>query len=257
MSKHFLIIACISAALACFANAQSDISADKKLLASGPLFVNPMPDPSQWAVDFTYTDAPQPGDTSRDTAQMERLQKAAQQDPALAGQLKNPQFLFSIKNIRPKRIVITKSGDIRHEERLMERDYKEESWRTGDVEVEQKANSKKLSVKMMSSFAARDFPELGWISLKNFVGIQSLNGRKCFAFEQERYDDEHQPIGKAGAYVDVDTRYPVAFRYLTQVYQYTILPPPATALTVPDEFAAAAKAKMEQIKKATARLAQP
>jgi hypothetical protein len=251
MSKYIILIVCLTVALLSATNAATDD--EKKLLAAGPLIINPMPGYSQWMIDITYSDADKPGNPPS----LARLQKAAEQDSALAQELKNPQFLLILKDNRAKRIVVTKTGNIRHEQILTEAGEAKEAWRIDDVEVDRNSVTNKWDAKIMSGFPTHDFAELEWISKDNFVGIDSLNGHKYFTFREDRRDDTGAEIGTAEAFIDTDTRYPAYFRFITEVRQYTILQSPTAPLAVPGEVTSAENDLMARIQKATPHLSAP
>jgi hypothetical protein len=255
MRKHCIAIAALVSGclllVSCSTHAATD--EEKQLLAAGPVMINPMPTFSQWTVDCTYTDVTKPGDNS----QMQKLQKAAQTDPLLAKQLKDPQFLASLKDSRPKRIVITKTGDTRHEETVFISGDSEADWRIGNIEVSRATAAPQWEAKVKAGFAAKDFPELQWVSADNFTGVKAENGRKFLAFQEARHDTEGNDLGMATAYIDVDTRYPASYRFRTEVRQYTIQPPPVSPLAVPGEVAAASQALTVRIDKATPHLSAP
>ncbi|XHR29647.1 MAG: hypothetical protein ACFUZC_03625 [Chthoniobacteraceae bacterium] len=222
MKKKLLLILAAWALTALAAPAQALNPEDQQLLSEGPACVRVMPDLAQWSIDFSYTSP------------------AAPNEP-----------------LRPKHVVITKAAALRHVERVYESGLKGDLWRTGYMEVESRSNQPRLLTRVVAGDGVADFPELEWVSAKNFVGVRTEGDRKCLVFQEERFTEFHGSLGMAVALVDAEKRLPVGYRFLNEIRRYTILPAPPAKLTMPAEFAAAGKAMLDHIEKTTPHLSAP
>ena len=103
--------------------------------------------------------------------------------------------------------------------------------------------------------AAADFPEFGWISEANFVGVQSVEGAACLVFDAtitiggkpesgdgtskttDRNSGGRQVQVHERAYIDQDTRLPRVLISADMVSRYTFQDAPGDplALPVPDQ----------------------
>jgi hypothetical protein len=236
------------------ARAQSDSApATKDVLPSGPLIVRQMPALAQWTIDYTYTDVPKPGAPSL----LDQYKQAALQNPSLAKAMEDPQYVFAIQNIRPIHAVVTKTGNTLHTEVAYQQDYKGEVWIVGDLTVQKLPNKSELTAGITGGTDQEVFPEFDWIGKDNFIGMQSKGEHtKCIAFKKDIYDG-HDLIGTKLAWVDLGTRYPVTYQYLTETRDYKILPPPTVPLVAPEEFVEAGRAMMKRVESGTPHLAPP
>jgi len=203
----------------------------KEPLPPGPLIVTHMPAFAQWSIDFTYPPAAKPG----------------QKDQAVGfpGQ------------IRPIHILVTKTGNITHEERIFEHDLKGEMWSNGDIAAERLPNSSALNAGFGNGQAGNAFPDFDWITKENYIGTKSHNQVKCMVFKQPQYDFEGGFLGIATAYVDIKTRYPVEYQRNEASRIYIILAAPPAQLVMPNDVLAAGKGMKDRLQKATPHLAPP
>jgi hypothetical protein len=74
---------------------------------------------------------------------------------------------------------------------------------------------------------AAEFPELKWITASTYQGIQTRDGKKCYAY---KLDDQT-------AWIDVATRLPVYFESSVMQVAYTWSDPPDAPLQLPNGFA--------------------
>ncbi len=231
-------------------------------LPPGPLIANHMPDYAQWTIDYTYSDAPKPG---ADSALLTQYKKLALQDPAIAKAMANPHFIDALNPARPVHVVITKTGNIRHVERSLERGLKSELWSDAGTRIEQNANMPGPIVSMGNSVTQNEFPEFNWVSKESFTGIDTGNGHQCLVFKSQvdTLELAHPGSGGSGvtvpaiAYIDLKTRYPISLQFGVETRQFTYLAPPTAQLVLPDECAAAVKATEDRIQKATPHLSPP
>lgn len=247
MKNAIFILACACALVSSWSQAQTPSPTDQ--LPPGPLIVPAMPDMAQWSIDFTYKVPSTPESVA---ATLAIMKQNAQQDPVLAKALTNPQYVFAVTRPRPKRIVITKTGAIRHEETEFERSIKGESWQFDGNYVVRQPNYPALNA-IGSEGITPDFPEFGWINAANFVGIKKVGPTDCLTFKQDLAPavilTPRDPKGPTGstqlvpvtAYVDLQTRQPVALVFDGEPRRYTMASSPLAALVVPEDFITAAK----------------
>lgn len=72
------------------------------------------------------------------------------------------------------------------------------------------------------------FVGLDWLSLSNYKGAVTWEKRNCYHFSAKGMD----------AWIDVETKFPVALKVGDYVFQYTFNAPPAAPLNFPTEFQA-------------------
>lgn len=270
MNKSLFVAMCVFLLAGGWSEAQ--ITSGTEQLPPGPLIVGKMPGAAQWTVDYAYADPPKPGTES---AKLAGLKEMAAKDPVLAKAMANPQFVFSLDTPRPLHVAITKTGKIRHETRELERNFKSESWTVGECVVERRPNAPTL-IAYLGGGGAKEFPEFNWISEANFIGIKKLAGMDCLVFQEEinplqisfpeRFaGDKKRGMEKGNgsggvraiAYIDSQTRYPVALQLGTEARHYTFFPTPVNTLSVPEDFAAAAREAKSRIDAVTKPLAKP
>ncbi len=268
---------CVAAYVAAFLLApRSDAqtaseTSDKDQLPPGPLIVPAMPTTAQWTIELTYKEPSTPESAA---AKLASFKRSAEKDPVLAKELANPQFAFAITMPRPQRIIVTKSGDLRHQAIEYERGYKGDIWLFNGFLVTRLPSSPVLNA-VVSVEKAKDFPEFNWISRENFTGLKKVGPTECLSFKQDlppmtvlapvqfaRENGGEMP--KTGpqmvpviAYIDVQTRTPVALVLDGEPRRYTIDPPLTTPIFVPADFAAAAKDAKTRVDAATKTLSPP
>ena len=233
----------------------------KGVLPPGPLIIDQMPAFAQWTIDYTYSNTPKPGEPSA----LDLYKQEALKDPALAKALEDPQYVFSLQNIRPLHMVVTKTGNVLHQETTFEQNYKGEMWANRTVKVEKRPNLSELVAVIRNDLQDAAFPGFDWISKRNLAGIETKDGHKCAVFKGQVDPVAISHPGEVGsgttvpaiAYIDSETHYPVSFQFGVETRQYTFLAPPTDELVMPDEFVAAGKAMMAQIQKATPHLGRP
>ncbi|CAN5342639.1 hypothetical protein BH09VER1_BH09VER1_27650 [soil metagenome] len=70
------------------------------------------------------------------------------------------------------------------------------------------------------------FPGLAWLSVSNYDKVVPLGKRSCYHFSQESKD----------AWIDVETKLPVASKFGDLYFAYTFNSPPSEALKFPAEY---------------------
>jgi len=235
-------------------------------LPPGPLIVRKLPAFSQWTVDFKYKDNPKPGEISDHVREYQQL---ATVDPAVAAAMRDPHFVYNLDPARPLHLTVTKTGKMRNEEWIYERNLTGELWSDSKFTIQRKPDSAKLAVAMASPLGENEFPELDWISADVFKGIITRGDRKFLFFqktvffmaiEQPKLLSEvlpNAPKVSAKAYIDLETRYPVSVDYGGNQRIYTFLPTPKGMIVFPPAISAAVDEQKARIGAATKPLAKP
>ncbi len=226
MNRSFLIGVLSMLLVAGLAEAQTSeltpSTPDK--IPPGPLVITKLPHFAQWTIDYTYANAPKPG-------------------------------MPSLKSQRPVRVIMTRTGVTIHEETTFEQGLQGEIWSNDRFVVEKSPNLKPIATLQLGG--GDDFPDFDWVARDNFVGTQSLEGRKCLVFSKKQFTSTGDFLGMAHAYVDFTSRLPVQYELPSETQKYTIQPPPSEELSLPDDIIAAAKAMVTQVQRATPHLAPP
>lgn len=202
----------IFAALAARVLAQDNAPPD---LPPGPL-LKPAPDFSTWTVTTKIVTA--------------RGQDAAEEGPA-DGQ----------GNPADKRVTVTKTGNIRKEEKLDQSGGRTESWTFGGYTVTLEKDSDVPTVGINPTAkdskpeaqARKDFPGFEWISAKNFAGVVPVSGKDCLVFRGQTPGDEQTASYTAVAGIDAQTRLPVSLALGEERKVFEFGPPPTAALVLP------------------------
>ena len=104
-----------------------------------------------------------------------------------------------------------------------------------------------LPIDPTSSDLASDFPDVDWVSLKNFKGMAAVGGKKCRLHEDDLpprkvSEIDGQPLlnytfpyGEVRAWIDEETRLPVQVQIGEQITAFTYGPPPGI-LALPDAY---------------------
>ncbi len=118
------------------------------------------------------------------------------------------------------------------------------------------------------SYAKSPFPEVAWVSSRNFQGIQTLGGNKCLVFSGKKMlfsgsqlEDIRDNLKKAGkpfvrndymtdvtAFIEITSRLPVLYQAGNATYTYKYSTPPASMLTLPPEMEASKEAEAQKRK---------
>ena len=264
--KKLLSIALATAGFAHVGFGQASPSPDA--LPPGPLVVQRTPGTLQWTVDFTYGENPKP---EKAAARERRFRKLAEEDPALAKAMDDPQFQQALDAPRLKRLVITKTGDLRHEERFFEGGQKAETWRGADFRVEKKINLADWSVSLAEA-PPGDFPEFNWVSRANFTRIETTDDRKVAVFEQKldpvrvlfpQVSQHNAPpadeelLVPVTAKIDMKMHLPVSLEIAGDKRVYTFPDSPPLAIVMPPEVAAALQETRARIQEQTRPLSRP
>jgi hypothetical protein len=201
------------------------------LLPPGPLIQQRAPEMAYWSVTKAY------GSLS---------DAVAKRAPTSASGAK-PDQPPSVK------INLVKTGDIMLVQRVDASKEAWNTWRAGGLEfvvwpdgkqcIETGAPNQDLVNPFFTDFSTSDFPGFDWISLQNYTDHETLMGFTCIVFKS----------GSKAAYVDIESRLPIALVDLGQASIYEWKAPPQAMLTLP----AVVQAQVRQRQKAAAQMAQP
>lgn len=147
-----------------------------------------------------------------------------------------------------KQVTVTKTNDIRREVTAWSNGTTSEVWFYKRYRLANQPPSANVFIKrsngggdmkgLFPDFGMLDFPEMGWLSLSYYKGISTHGGRPCYFFQREEMIDPAYGIRVPvmQAWIDVDSRRPVALNYggKAQVYSYSEKIPQALAL--PEQF---------------------
>ena|SRR5215210_941075 len=151
-----------------------------------------------------------------------------------------------------ERIGVVQTGNIRHEVRVRGTQVTSDAWSVDGTYITVDPSTKVARVSAGGGASTQDFPEIAWVSAKNFSGIQDVSGKKCIVFKDklETYADSGEKID-AVAYVDLETRLPVAMQK-GDVYTYQFGAPPQAPLTPPQNIAEALEKYRKRLQRAGA-----
>jgi hypothetical protein len=177
------------------------------------------------------------------------------------------------KGPRSRRMIREWSDGSKTEYWMVDGTVFEEEPGTPNVSFTTSASRASAVVDLGPDYTKSDFPELDWISLKNYVGAKTLNGRPCYVFEapaggqssdrQEALKNQMAAVMKADAvkkhkivpadappqptppslvktaWIDGVTRLPAAFNDGVQLKTYSFTALATTEPQPPDRFQAA------------------
>jgi hypothetical protein len=174
------------------------------------------------------------------------------------------------KGVVPKkfdsRTLVRKTGDIRNEIKVTVDNPKAESWFKDGWQAKLVGNGKPPLVFLpgantlagvYTDYGKGDFFGFGWISKRNYAGIQKISGADCIIFHAEPPPDPTAAISPAPnsgsaasspatpaftgttAYIALDSRLPVMLKEPDKTTLYEFKQPPTAMLTLPPDVAAA------------------
>ena len=172
------------------------------------------------------------------------------------------------------RVTTTKTGPVREEEEIGENGSKAVKWYNAGMQVTMKTGwtipvlssaATNPFDELLTDYSKTDFPGFEWISAKNYLGTKNVAGRDCLVFKdkasvisdeelnvrKEVADlsktgdtkaalqiDPEQFLKEAVAYVDFETRLPVALLRSDEVRTYQFNNPPQAMLVLPADMQA-------------------
>ncbi len=158
------------------------------------------------------------------------------------------------------RAVVTKTRSIYHVTMVTGAGVRSDRWSVNNVQVMFLSNAR-LPVVATSSemeefymdFGKSDFPDLGWISRKNFVDVKPLGGvAKGLVFEDQLKNPN--PDGfplKVRAVIDLQTRLPLLFQIDNGIGTFQFGAPPQAMLVPPANVVSLADQLRKQVQQAS------
>jgi len=146
-----------------------------------------------------------------------------------------------------RKVAVTKTGQIRHEQTLEANGQRREKWCVGDLDYSKPAGSKRylaytgrsftggvIDERLYTDYSKTDFPGMEWVSAKNYATVRPVMNRDCIVFERKAAGGE----AAATACVDLQTRLPVVLREGNETRVYEFQAAPQAALSLPAEIRA-------------------
>lgn len=215
---------------------------------SGPL-LGKAPDRSQWLI--TVKDGPSLIDEQPAAPVAGGAQTSASSASAAAGA---KETNASAASPTDRQILVTKDKPIYHEQESGANPA--DRWYTSDITV-----IARPGVVPDVTFAKRgdgpvsDFPDLNWISPKNYVGTRKIHGTECLIFRGTvSMGSDKVP---ATACLDAKTRLPLVLEMLGRNQTYIFQPVPTSRLTLPPNIQAQIDTVKKTINAAGARPDRP
>lgn len=223
MKSLSLLIALLLGGLFAAAS-EPDAKIEQRPLPSGPLLVR-APALSAWTVTYSY---PMPKKTD------------------------NADAATATAPVRLLTLIVRKSTKLYFERKTFTDGATRESWRLGDTQINLVPDSHKLDIFEPSSFgrtasgdlladpsvytdySRTDFQGLEWVSAQAYVGVAQRQGRDCLVFAQEALASSATEARPTFAYIDLQTRLPVAQEGPSAVIRYSFDPSPTMPVLPPD-----------------------
>lgn len=209
---------------------------EKPVLPPGPLCQKRAPDKAHWTITSLV-----PASTTL-TAEAEGKAGESGTDAQKAPGLED-------KKART-RVTVVKYGDLVHVMREDELKQRWSTWIRGALQVAVWPDQQNVEYAapppnpdvinpIYFDFSQTDFPGFGWLSAANFSDIAGFRGRKCLVF-RERFappvvmtvgEDPAAPVPQPvvqnmTAYIDLETRFPVALENAEGIQTYQFHAPP-------------------------------
>jgi hypothetical protein len=155
-----------------------------------------------------------------------------------------------------KQVRVVQSKDLRQEIKTYTDDSTAESWICSGHLLFEEVNDKKVRLLPNFPVPATFFPELAWVDISNYQGIEKRDKKLCYVFSNKASASEavpsNEPTIKPGtqamqnlksltpkiilkAWIEIQTKFPVTLEDPTQIITYTTLPTP-DPIKLPDRF---------------------
>ena len=157
------------------------------------------------------------------------------------------QVLGAAQKEQAQKIHCVKTGEIKRDTFIEADGTRRELWYVGKFALTKYEHSQKVALEDAAGLARErgsktgslvygaGFPGFTWLDLRHYKGVTSVGGRRCHHFQLP------PETGQSGveAWVDADTKYPVAIKAEGLVYAYEFHAPPSGMLQLPPEYAEA------------------
>jgi len=236
--KRILTLFCVLG-LTSALQAQTD-SGGPPPLPPGPLIQKRAPDFAKWVI--TTVSAPA---SSANSASTPTTDVSADNDTQSAGKQK-----VALE------VAMTKTGKIMLREVRTQGGQVVPTWCVGGFQITLFGNSSIIRAKNpdptiptpdYEDYSDSDFLGFDWITLAKYTGIKEFGGRKCIVFQ------ENDAGGIRSAYIDLETRLPVALIAGGGTRTYVFKTPPTSELTLPPPVVQLLKNRQREMDSATPR----
>jgi len=195
-------------------SAAQQTGGDRPPLPSGPL-LRPSANYSKWQIKYKY------------------LQDADKKDEELYKAAPSPQREKGTMSMAPiRQVVVTRTDPVIRVEMVDVDGYNIDQWiENGNALFVASGLSDPtiMSPQLkahIGDYTTPNFPDMQFVSPSTYVGVQPLGGHPCLVFVDK----------ETTVWIDVDTRFPVAWRREGETRIYRELPPPQATLVVPAKF---------------------
>jgi len=191
-----------------FVRVQGQTAVEKAPAPSGTLLQQPG-DFSSWQISYSY------GDVFENT----------KREPRLAPEAGASYIPLSL----PRTVTLTRTNPLFHS-RTVDVDGKVfDQWFDGGeaffyIEGAPPALADKFDWTLTPNYSKNAFPDFGFVSSNSFIGIQSVEGTRCFVFQKDGMT----------AWISTDTRYPCKWEKANEVRVFKQLAAPTQKLALPD-----------------------
>jgi hypothetical protein len=141
---------------------------------------------------------------------------------------------------RIRSVTVSKTGKTYRELTTWTSGRREEKWTFGGVQLTTVNNGRSIVLieaptseepsPEYSDFTRSDFPELQWVSVENYTGVQNHQGKPAYRFESAR---ERETMT---AFLSTETQLPFSFSMRDAERSYVFNPPPTAPLAPPERF---------------------
>ena len=246
--KSLLLCFCLAAVFLSSASSE-----DAKLPPPTEPFIKKVPLPGAWTITFTRP-------AEEETVDMAEIRKLM-----ITSLGPDSPIVKSLENSKPfakpmvRTMVVTKTSDfakeaVKYSDETTQTSYVFNVARiTKHIAFDGLIRSRTAAEigSYTPNYTKEDFQGFEWLSLKNYKEIQPVQGRPCYVFESEQ-ESAPNPLFAADkstkdspklyrAYIDVETKLPVALQTGKETRVYAFSPPTAADLTLPPEVLAEIK----------------
>jgi hypothetical protein len=148
--------------------------------------------------------------------------------------------------LRMQRIDVTRTETLRHEVITWNNNTQTENWFDGKIGFLESPSNKDIAVidlkrdpSGITFMARRDASDyFAWLSATNYEGTESYKGKLCYKFltKLAASGEGSKPIWDKIAWIEVETKLPVALQMLQTLYTYDFHAAPTTSLILPPKF---------------------
>lgn len=206
LTKCFHVILATMAAGLTTALAQDS----KQIPPPSPPFVAAVPENADWIVTLQYPGAPQ-----------------ASASPGSS--VSSPRRTTAVHS--------TKTGNLKHDRITATDGSSEDHWYSGSLYLWPSSSGQVIVFDTRdnprdagdtSPSVASGFPGVGWVQLSCYDKVEPIKERPCYHYIMKG--------GAVEAWIDVETRFPLAYKCGDVIYQFKFNAPPTAPLTLPPAY---------------------